>query len=57
VSVPAPRTGEASVFNAVTCRTATDCVAVGQGGPTATTNGTGPSGFWTGKRWRLVTAQ
>jgi hypothetical protein len=57
VSVPAPGTGEASVFNAVTCLTATDCVAVGQAGPAGTANGAGLSGFWNGKSWRLVTAQ
>ena len=56
VSIPSPRAGEASVFNAVTCLTASDCVAVGQAGPTGTTNGSGLSGFWNGKRWRLVTA-
>lgn len=57
VRVPAPRAGEASVFNAVTCRTPTDCVAVGQAGPTGTANGARLSGFWNGKSWRLVTAQ
>ena len=52
----APAKGKASVFNSVTCLTATDCVAVGQVGPSKTTNGTGLSGFWNGKSWRLVTA-
>ncbi len=56
-SVPAPAAGEASVFSHVTCLTATDCAAVGQVGPTETTNGTGLSGFWNGKSWRLVTVR
>jgi hypothetical protein len=57
MSVPAPRAGQASEFNAVTCLTPTDCVAVGQAGPVSTANGSGLSGFWNGKRWRLVAAQ
>lgn len=40
----------------VTCLTASDCVAVGQVGPTGSTNVTGLSGFWNGKTWRLVAA-
>ena len=47
----------ASLFNAVTCLSATDCVAVGQLGPVRTIDGVGLSGFWNGRSWRLVTAK
>jgi hypothetical protein len=58
-SVPAPGRDKTSLFTAVTCLSATDCVAVGQVAPTGSANGTGTalSGFWNGKRWRLVAAQ
>lgn len=52
--VPAPSKGKASLFNAVTCRSATYCVAVGQVGPAFSTNGVSLSGFWNGSHWRLV---
>jgi hypothetical protein len=56
-AVGAPSRGNASSFNVVTCRTATFCVAVGQVGPVDSVDGTGLSGFWNAKRWRLVTAK
>jgi hypothetical protein len=56
-STPTPARGLASLFNDVTCLSATDCVAVGQLGPVLTLNGVGLSGFWNGRRWRLVTAK
>jgi hypothetical protein len=55
--VPAPGKREESQFLSVICLTATDCVAVGQLGPAGLTNGTGLSGFWNGKAWRLVAAK
>jgi hypothetical protein len=54
--VPGPGKGKASLFKDVTCLSAADCVAVGQAGPAGSSNGTGLSGFWNGKSWRLVTA-
>ena len=54
---PTPAKKVASLFNAVTCLSATSCVAVGQIGPAGGTNGTGLSGFWNGRSWRLVTAK
>jgi hypothetical protein len=58
-SVPAAGKGKASSFADVTCLSARDCVAVGQAGPSGSTNGTGTglSGFWNGKSWRLVAAR
>jgi hypothetical protein len=56
-SVPAPGKGKASLLRGVTCLSATNCAAVGQLGPSGSTNGTGLSGFWNGKGWRLVTAR
>jgi len=55
-SVPAPGKGKASLFNKVTCLSATDCVAVGQVGPFESLAGTGLSGFWNGTGWHLVAA-
>lgn len=49
--------GMASLFNAATCLSATDCVAVGQLGPVHTIDGVGLSGFWNGRGWQLVTAK
>jgi hypothetical protein len=56
-SVPAPGKGKASLFQDVTCLSAAHCVAVGQAGPAGSATGTALSGFWNGKRWRLVTAR
>jgi hypothetical protein len=56
-SVPAPGKGKGSLFNGVTCLTASSCVAVGQLGPAVSTNGTGLSSSWNGKNWRLVAAR
>jgi hypothetical protein len=56
-NVPAPGKGKASLFRGVTCLSGTSCVAVGQLGPARSTNGTGLSGFWNGKSWRLVAAK
>jgi hypothetical protein len=41
----------------VTCRSASFCVAVGLAGPFGQQQGTGLSGFWNGKTWRLVAAK
>lgn len=54
--VPAPANGKASLFNAVSCLSATDCVAAGQEGPFNTVQGNGLTGFWNGKGWKLVAA-
>jgi hypothetical protein len=56
-SVPGPGKGKASSFEGLTCLSTANCVAVGQLGPSGSTNGTGLSGFWNGKSWRLVTAR
>jgi hypothetical protein len=56
-SVPAPAKGKASLLKDVTCMSASNCVAVGQAGPSGSTNGTGLSAFWNGKSWRLVAAK
>jgi hypothetical protein len=56
-SVPAPAKGKASLLRDVTCLSASNCVAVGQAGPSGSTNGTGLSAFWNGKGWRLVAAK
>jgi hypothetical protein len=53
--VPAPAKGEASLFNDVSCRSATACVAAGQLGPYKSTEGSGLAGLWNGKSWALVT--
>jgi hypothetical protein len=57
--VPPPGKDKASLFTAVTCRSATDCVAVGQTAPagSASNASTALSGFWNGKSWRLVAAK
>lgn len=54
--VPAPGSGKASLFEAVSCVSASSCAAVGQLGPYKTLEGNGLSGFWNGKAWKLVTA-
>lgn len=54
--VPAPARGKASLFNGVSCLSAGSCVAAGQVGPGNSTRGTGLSGFWNGRGWRLVAA-
>ena len=59
ISVPAPAKGKSTLLNAVTCLSATACVAVGQLGPVSPdglTAGTGLSAFWNGKHWHLVAA-
>jgi hypothetical protein len=56
-SVPAPGKGKASSFQGVTCLSAANCVTAGQLGPSGSTNGTGLSGFWNGRSWRLLTAR
>jgi hypothetical protein len=58
-SVPAPGKGKDSLFQDVACLSATDCVAVGQASRAGSTNGTGTglSGFWNGKSWRMVAAE
>jgi hypothetical protein len=58
---PTPAKNMASLFNGVTCLSATSCVAVGQIGKVGTTNGktigTGLSGFWNGTSWHLIAAK
>lgn len=56
VPVPAPAKGKSSMLGGISCPRAASCVAAGKAGPTGTTAGHGLSGFWNGKRWRLVTA-
>lgn len=57
-SVPALAHGGTSEFNAVSCRSATFCVAVGEGGgPGGTTfSNAALTGFWNGESWKLVGA-
>jgi hypothetical protein len=55
--VTPPGGGKATLFDAVTCRSASFCMAVGLGGPYGQSAGTGLSGFWNGKTWRLVAAK
>jgi hypothetical protein len=54
--VPAPARGKSSLFNGVSCLSAVNCVAAGQVGPVNSTTGTGLSGLWNGRSWRLVRA-
>jgi hypothetical protein len=53
-SVPAPGKGKASLFSAVSCPSATVCVAAGQLSPFKSTEGSGLAGRWNGKSWNLV---
>jgi len=55
--VTPPGGGKATLFDAVTCRSASFCVAVGLAGPYGQSAGTGLSAFWNGKSWRLVAAK
>jgi hypothetical protein len=55
--VTPPGAGKATLFDAVTCRSPSFCVAVGLAGPYGQSAGTGLSGFWNGKTWRLVAAK
>jgi hypothetical protein len=55
--VTPPGAGKATLFDAVTCRSASFCVAVGLAGPFGQSAGTGLSGFWNGKTWKLVAAK
>lgn len=55
--VTPPGAGKATLFDAVTCRSASFCVAVGLAGPFGQQAGTGLSGFWNGKTWKLVAAK
>jgi hypothetical protein len=56
-SVPAPA-GVGSIFTAVSCVSATDCVAVGgRGGPdSGLTSSTAFTGVWNGTTWKAVAA-
>ena len=58
-AIPGPGKSKRSLFEDVTCLSAADCVAVGQMGPAGSPNatGTGLSGFWNGKSWRLVAGE
>jgi hypothetical protein len=55
--VTPPGAGKATLFDAITCRSASFCVAVGLAGPFGQQAGTGLSGFWNGKTWKLVAAK
>jgi hypothetical protein len=55
-SVPSAGKGKASAFFGTACLAPADCVAVGQEGPSGSFDGNSLSGFWNGKRWRLVAA-
>jgi hypothetical protein len=50
--LPALHSGRSDVFNAVSCPSATRCVAVGQYEPNKTQIGTGWAGIWNGKTWK-----
>jgi hypothetical protein len=53
--VPAPATGQASLFSAVSCPRPGSCVAVGESNQYDSAAGTaGLAGFLTGTSWRLV---
>jgi len=54
-AVASPPAGKISLFDAVACLTAANCVAAGHQGADMA-DGTGLSGFWNGKTWRLVLA-
>jgi hypothetical protein len=54
-SAEAPGKGKASLFTAVSCLSATNCLAVGQLGPFNSDEGNGLAGFWNGKRVGLAT--
>jgi hypothetical protein len=56
-AVARPGKNKASLFSSVTCLRRTFCAAVGQAGPSGSTNGIGLSGFWNGKTWHLVDAK
>jgi hypothetical protein len=55
--IAAPGAGHATMLNAVTCKSAKFCVAVGLAGPFGSPSGTGLSAFWNGKSWKLVGAK
>lgn len=57
-SVPAPASGGTSAFSSVSCLSAKDCVAVGEGGgPQGTLFSSAAfTGFWNGTRWKAVPA-
>ena len=50
--LPALHAGRSDVFSAVSCPSATECVAVGHYGPNATLVGAGWAGVWNGKTWK-----
>ncbi len=53
VLLPAPPAGQSSTLGSVSCVSATECVAVGQVGPSSGATSSALAGFWNGKRWRL----
>jgi hypothetical protein len=57
-SVPPLANGGASAFTSVSCVSATDCVAVGEGGGPGETlfSSAALTAFWNGKSWKLVGA-
>jgi hypothetical protein len=54
--LPALHAGRSDVFNAVSCPSATQCVAVGQYEPNKAQLGTGWTGIWNGKTWKQIMA-
>jgi hypothetical protein len=50
--LPALDAGRADVFNAVSCPSATECVAVGHYGTSKTLLGAGWAGVWNGTTWK-----
>ena len=49
---PALHAGRSDVLNAVSCPSATKCVAVGQYEPNKTQIGIGWAGIWNGETWK-----
>jgi hypothetical protein len=56
--VPPLANGGTSAFTSVSCVSATDCVAVGEGGGPGKTlfSSAALTAFWNGKSWKLVGA-
>ena len=55
-NLPALNAGRADVFNAVSCPSATTCVAVGHYGTNKTELGAGWAGVWNGTTWKQAAA-
>jgi hypothetical protein len=55
-TVPVPPKGRTSGLVSVSCRTSANCAAVGYTGRIGSSASSSLSGFWNGRRWKLVTA-